>query len=55
VILCPHMRLKSFGASVLTTVLFERLQVTLEYGEIRTTIVAQGASVEKNPCDSPHS
>jgi len=45
VILPIHGRLRSFGGSipaVRTTVLFERLQVTLEHDEVRTSIGAQG-------------
>jgi len=44
VILPIHGRLKGFDGripAVCTAVLFVRLQVTLEHGEVRTYIVAQ--------------
>ena len=50
-ILRIHERLKSFGENipaVRTTVFFVRLLVTLEQGEVRTSIVAQGAWIWTN-------
>ena len=50
-ILPIHVRLKSFGwknTVVRTTVLFVRLLVTLEQGEVRTIIVTEGARTWTN-------
>ncbi len=48
VILRIHVRFSRRIPAIRTTVLFVRLQVTLEHGEVRTSIVAQGARIWTN-------